>query len=168
MRPPAMRNFTPESQTAAQPKHVKFYHAQPRFSPAQLSMFRCDAPTTPYMRRGIISVLALQRSAVGDFEEDHALVATRKLDRFFKQVLHTAQQNKSATHSSFSIFEEDVLTALQRGAFMKAPSTHTRLFARYMQTVVGGAVRLACPSHCAPRREAGKHVIRDGGRWRPV
>ena len=58
--------------------------------------FRCDAPKKPYMRRGILGVLGLQRSAVGDFEEDHALVATRKLDRFFKQVLHTAQQNKSA------------------------------------------------------------------------
>ena len=32
--------------------------------------------------RGILGVMALERSAVGDFEEDHALVCVRKLDAF--------------------------------------------------------------------------------------
>ena len=34
------------------------------------------------MHRGILGVLGLEKSAVGDFEEDHALVAVRKLDNF--------------------------------------------------------------------------------------
>ena len=44
--------------------------------------FRCDAPREPYVHRGILGVMALERSAVGDFEEDHALVCVRKLDAF--------------------------------------------------------------------------------------
>ena len=44
--------------------------------------FRCDAPIKPYLHRGILGVLGLEKSAVGDFEEDHALVAVRKLDNF--------------------------------------------------------------------------------------
>ena len=44
--------------------------------------FRCDAPIKPYVHRGILGVLGLEKSAVGDFEEDHALVAVRKLDNF--------------------------------------------------------------------------------------
>ena len=47
--------------------------------------FRCDAPAEPFKRRGILGVLALDKSAVGDFEEDHALVATRKLDSFLNR-----------------------------------------------------------------------------------
>jgi hypothetical protein len=48
----------------------------------EIVRFRCDAPEKPCTRRGILGVLGLQKSAVVDFEEDHALVATRKLDRF--------------------------------------------------------------------------------------
>ena len=32
--------------------------------------------------RGVLGVMFLERSAVGDFEEDHALVGVRKLDAF--------------------------------------------------------------------------------------
>ena len=42
--------------------------------------FRCDAPSTPFFCRGILGVMSLERSAVGDFEEDHALAAARKLE----------------------------------------------------------------------------------------
>ena len=42
--------------------------------------FRCDAPSKPFVRRGILGVMALEKSAVGDFEEDHALIAVRKMD----------------------------------------------------------------------------------------
>jgi len=55
--------------------------------------FRCDAPEKPYMRRGILGVLGLQRSAVGDFEEDHALVATRKMDRFLNRFCTPLSKN---------------------------------------------------------------------------
>ena len=34
------------------------------------------------MHRGILGVMALERSAVGEFEEDHALVGVRKMDAF--------------------------------------------------------------------------------------
>ena len=47
--------------------------------------FRCDAPIKPYLHRGILGVLGLEKSAVGDFEEDHALVAVRKLDNFLNR-----------------------------------------------------------------------------------
>ena len=40
--------------------------------------FRCDAPTKPFVHHGILGVLDLSKSAVGDFEEDHALIAVRK------------------------------------------------------------------------------------------
>ena len=44
--------------------------------------FRCDAPREPYVHRKILGVMALERSAVGDFEEDHALVDVRNMDAF--------------------------------------------------------------------------------------
>lgn len=47
--------------------------------------FRCDAPVKPFIRRGILGVLKLEKSAVGDFEEDHALIAVRKLDCFLNK-----------------------------------------------------------------------------------
>ena len=47
----------------------------------KLIRYRCDAPEAPFVRRGILCVLGLAKSAVGDFEEDHALVAVRKLDQ---------------------------------------------------------------------------------------
>ena len=42
--------------------------------------FRCDAPQEPFVRRGVFCVLSLAKSAVGDFEEDHAVIAVRNLD----------------------------------------------------------------------------------------
>ena len=47
----------------------------------KLIRYRCDAPNEPFVRRGILCVMGLGKSAVGDFEEDHALVAVRKLER---------------------------------------------------------------------------------------
>ena len=48
--------------------------------------FRCDAPREPYyVHRGILGVMTLEKSAVGDFEEDHALIAVRKLDGLLNQ-----------------------------------------------------------------------------------
>ena len=47
--------------------------------------FRCDAPTKPFVHRGILGVLSLEESAVGDFEEDHALRGVRKLDKFLNK-----------------------------------------------------------------------------------
>ena len=47
---------------------------------SKIIRYRCDAPEKPYVRRGVLLVLSLAKSAVGDFEEDHALVAVRKLD----------------------------------------------------------------------------------------
>ena len=44
--------------------------------------FRCDAPREPYVHSGILGVMGLEKSAVGDFEEDHALIGVRKLDSF--------------------------------------------------------------------------------------
>ena len=36
--------------------------------------FRCDAPGEPDVHRGILGVMGLEKSAVSDFEEDHALI----------------------------------------------------------------------------------------------
>ena len=47
--------------------------------------FRCDAPKEPFVHGGILGVLSLEKSAVGDFEEDHALIAVRKLDAFLNR-----------------------------------------------------------------------------------
>ena len=47
--------------------------------------FRCDAPTKPFVHRGILGVLTLEKSAVGDFEEDHALIAVRQMDNFLNK-----------------------------------------------------------------------------------
>ena len=44
--------------------------------------FRCDAPSKPFVCKGILGVMSLEKSAVGDFEEDHALVGVRQLDAF--------------------------------------------------------------------------------------
>ena len=44
--------------------------------------FRCDAPREPYVHSGILGVMGLEKSDVGDFEEDHALIGVRKLDSF--------------------------------------------------------------------------------------
>jgi len=44
--------------------------------------FRCDAPREPYVHSGILGVMDLEKSSVGDFEEDHALIGVRKLDSF--------------------------------------------------------------------------------------
>ena len=46
----------------------------------KLIRYRCDARNEPFVRRGILCVMGLKNSAVGDFEEDHALVAVRKLE----------------------------------------------------------------------------------------
>ena len=43
---------------------------------------RCDAPREPYVHSGILGVTGLEKSAVGDCEEDHALIGVRKLDSF--------------------------------------------------------------------------------------
>ena len=43
---------------------------------------RCDAPREPYIHSGILGVTGLEKSAVGDCEEDHALIGVRKLDSF--------------------------------------------------------------------------------------
>ena len=48
--------------------------------------YRCDAPQEPFVRSGILGVLNLDNSALGDFEEDHALIALRKLDSFIERV----------------------------------------------------------------------------------
>ena len=48
--------------------------------------FRCDAPSEPFVRRGILGVMSLAKSAVGDFEEDHALIAVRKMDGFLNRI----------------------------------------------------------------------------------
>ena len=44
--------------------------------------FRCDAPREPYVHRGILGVMALERADVGQFEDDQALVGVRKIDVF--------------------------------------------------------------------------------------
>ena len=44
--------------------------------------YRCDAPTKPFVHRGVLGVLSLEKSALGDFEEDHAVIAVRKMDLF--------------------------------------------------------------------------------------
>ena len=44
MKPPALRNFTPEVKNAAKPRPPTFYYAQPRFSPAPVSHFRIPDP----------------------------------------------------------------------------------------------------------------------------
>ena len=44
--------------------------------------FRCDAPSRPFVHKGVLGVLTLEKSALGDFEEDHALMAVRKMDAF--------------------------------------------------------------------------------------
>ena len=42
--------------------------------------YRCDAPTKPFVHRGVLGVLSLEKSALGDFEEDHAVIAVRNMD----------------------------------------------------------------------------------------
>ena len=44
--------------------------------------YRCDAPTKPFVHRGVLGVLSLEKSSLGDFEEDHAVIAVRKMDLF--------------------------------------------------------------------------------------
>ena len=48
--------------------------------------FVCDAPEKPFFRKGILGVMGLEKSAVGDFEEDHAVIAVRKLDSFLNRL----------------------------------------------------------------------------------
>ena len=48
--------------------------------------FRCDAPAKPFVHRGVLGVMTLEKSALGDFEEDHALIAVRKMDSFLNKV----------------------------------------------------------------------------------
>ena len=48
--------------------------------------YRCDAPRKPYVRHGVLGVLCLDNSVIDEFEEDHALVALRKLDGFIERV----------------------------------------------------------------------------------
>ena len=48
--------------------------------------FRCDAPEKPFFRKGILGVMGLEKSAVGDFEEDHTVIAVRKLDSFLNRL----------------------------------------------------------------------------------
>ena len=50
--------------------------------------FRCDAPEKPFVRRGVLGVMTLANSSTEDFEEDHALIAVRKLDAFLNRLLH--------------------------------------------------------------------------------
>ena len=47
--------------------------------------FRCDAPKKPFVRRGVLGVMSLANSSIQDFEEDHALIAVRKLDAFLNR-----------------------------------------------------------------------------------
>jgi hypothetical protein len=47
--------------------------------------FRCDAPAKPFVHKGILGVMSLEKSAVGDFEEDHALIGVRKMDSFLNK-----------------------------------------------------------------------------------
>ena len=47
--------------------------------------FRCDAPQKPFVRRGVLGVMSLENSSTQDFEEDHALIAVRKLDAFLNR-----------------------------------------------------------------------------------
>ena len=47
--------------------------------------FRCDAPSKPFFCKGILGVMCLQKSAVGDFEEDHALSGVRQMDAFLNK-----------------------------------------------------------------------------------
>ena len=48
--------------------------------------YRSDAPAKPYVRHGILGVLWLDNSALNEFDDDHALVALRKLDGFMTRV----------------------------------------------------------------------------------
>ena len=52
----------------------------------KLLRFRSDAPSEPFVHRGILGVMSLDKSAVGDFEEDHALIAVRKMDGFLNRI----------------------------------------------------------------------------------
>ena len=47
--------------------------------------FRCDAPSKPFVFKGILGVMSLEKSAVGDFEEDHALMGVRQMDAFLNK-----------------------------------------------------------------------------------
>ena len=47
--------------------------------------FRCDAPAKPFVHNGILGVMGLEKSAVRDFEEDHAVIGVRKLDAFLNK-----------------------------------------------------------------------------------
>ena len=58
--------------------------------------YRCDAPCKPYVHRGILGVMDCGKTAPGDFEEDHALMAVRKLDSFFACILHSHLQGRPA------------------------------------------------------------------------
>ena len=44
----------------------------------QIIRLRCEAPDYPYACSGVLGAMSLRKSAVADFEEDHALIAVRK------------------------------------------------------------------------------------------
>ena len=44
--------------------------------------YRCDAPTEPFVHSGILGVVSLEKESLSEFNDDHALAAIRKLDRW--------------------------------------------------------------------------------------
>ena len=67
--------------------------------------FRCDAPMEPFVHRGVLGVMDLAKSAVGDFEEDHALIGVRKLDEFLNKFCTPLSKNGLPLETDISLKE---------------------------------------------------------------
>ena len=67
--------------------------------------YRCDAPQEPFVHRGVLCVVSLAKSAVGDFEEDHALMAVRKLDGVLNQFCTPIQTRRQPSETRIELKE---------------------------------------------------------------
>ena len=68
--------------------------------------FRCDAPKKPFVRRGVLGVMSLANSSTQDFEEDHALIAVRKLDAFLNRFCTPLKSAVGDTQASNSAVDD--------------------------------------------------------------
>ena len=70
--------------------------------------FRCDAPRDPYVHSGILGVMGLVKSAVGDLEEVHALIGVLKLD-FFLNTFCTPFRLTGRPSATDLVLEEHIM-----------------------------------------------------------
>ena len=84
--------------------------------------YRCDAPSKPFVRRGVLGVMSLANSSTQDFEEDHALIAVRKFDAFLNRFCTPLKSAIGDTQASNSAVDDSQ-------ALKEHIRKHTRVFA---------------------------------------